>query len=77
MIWQKGYLDIHFIHTGKGNASFMVFPDGTTLLYDAGDAISGGKKPRYPSFESDSFTVGQIIHKYIKAFSLIKKSTML
>lgn len=35
--WQQGFLDIHFIETGRGNASFMVFPDGTTMLLDAGD----------------------------------------
>jgi hypothetical protein len=35
--WQKGYLDIHHISTGRGNAAFIVFPDGTTMLIDAGD----------------------------------------
>lgn len=35
--WQPGYLDIHHINTGRGDAAFMVFPDGTTLLVDAGD----------------------------------------
>ena len=36
--WTPGTLDIHQIVTGRGNAAFMVFPDGTTLLLDAGDA---------------------------------------
>ncbi|MDF0707881.1 MBL fold metallo-hydrolase [Flagellimonas okinawensis] len=35
--WQLGYLDIHHINTGRGDAAFMVFPDGTTMLVDAGD----------------------------------------
>lgn len=35
--WQPGFLDIHHINTGRGDAAFMVFPDGTTLLVDAGD----------------------------------------
>lgn len=35
--WQKGMLDIHHINTGRGDATFMIFPDGTTLLVDAGD----------------------------------------
>lgn len=35
--WQKGYLDIHHISTGRGNAAFLVLPDGTTMLIDAGD----------------------------------------
>ena len=36
--WTAGTLDIHQIVTGRGNAAFMMFPDGTTLLLDAGDA---------------------------------------
>ncbi|GLU42992.1 ComEC/Rec2 family competence protein [Allomuricauda sp. NBRC 101325] len=35
--WQPGFLDIHHINTGRGDATFMVFPDGTTMLVDAGD----------------------------------------
>lgn len=34
--WQSGYLDIHHINTGNGDTSFMVLPDGTSLLFDAG-----------------------------------------
>ena len=35
--WTSGTLDIHQIVTGRGNANFMMFPDGTTVLVDAGD----------------------------------------
>lgn len=35
--WQEGYMDLHHISTGRGNAAFIVLPDGTTLLIDAGD----------------------------------------
>jgi hypothetical protein len=34
-------LDIHQISTGRGNAAFFIFPDGTTLLVDAGAAGDG------------------------------------
>lgn len=34
--WQEGYLDIHHINTGSGDASFIILPDGTTMLFDAG-----------------------------------------
>lgn len=35
--WEPGMLDIHHISTGRGNAAFFIFPDGTTLLVDAGE----------------------------------------
>ncbi|MDC6366238.1 MULTISPECIES: ComEC/Rec2 family competence protein [Flavobacteriaceae] len=35
--WEEGFLDIHHINTGRGDAAFLIFPDGTTLLIDAGD----------------------------------------
>lgn len=35
--WEKGYLDIHHINTGRGNSAFFILPDGTTMLVDAGD----------------------------------------
>ena len=30
-------MDIHTIATGRGDATFIVMPDGTTLMIDAGD----------------------------------------
>lgn len=35
--WQKGYLDLHHINTGRGSSAFYIFPDGTTMLLDAGE----------------------------------------
>src|SRR5690349_5556509 len=35
--WSKGYLYIHHISTGRGNSAYIVMPDGTTLLIDAGE----------------------------------------
>ena len=34
--WTSGTLDIHQINTGRGDAAFMIFPDGTTMIFDAG-----------------------------------------
>jgi hypothetical protein len=34
--WSAGCLDIHHIATGRGNATFVILPDGTSLLIDAG-----------------------------------------
>ena len=39
--WTPGTLDFHQISTGRGNAALVVFPDGTTLLVDAGAAGDG------------------------------------
>lgn len=45
--WQEGYMDIHTIATGRGDATFIVMPDGTTLMIDAGD--NGKlKDPQHP-----------------------------
>jgi hypothetical protein len=35
--WQQGWLDLHHINTGRGNAAFYILPDGTTILFDAGE----------------------------------------
>ena len=34
--WREGVLDLHHINTGRGNATLVVMPDGTSLLIDAG-----------------------------------------
>nr|WP_314546071.1 hypothetical protein [uncultured Massilia sp.] len=39
--WQPGWLDIHHIATGRGNATFVLLPDGTSLLIDAGASLNG------------------------------------
>ena len=35
--WQRGELQIHFIHTGVAESILFIFPDGTTVLNDCGD----------------------------------------
>lgn len=48
--WTPGTLDIHQIATGRGNAALFVFPDGTTMIVDAGAVGDGmaiaGTDPR-------------------------------
>lgn len=43
--WREGELDIHHINTGRGEASLLVLPDGTSLLVDA-----SGKTVEEPPF---------------------------
>ena len=63
--WQPGLLDIHHISTGRGNATLMVLPDGTTLLMDAGasdDTLDVSFSPRPDA----SRRPGQWIARYIQ-----------
>lgn len=73
--WKEGYLDIHHINTGNGDAAFMVFPDGTTLLFDAGDLDEEAfQKKNAPllatsTFPDNSKTAGGWIADYISKVS--------
>jgi beta-lactamase superfamily II metal-dependent hydrolase len=69
-VWQKGYLDIHQINTGQGNATFAILPDGTTLLIDAG-AINTvnwrtGKPRNLPVKPTNQRQAGEWIARYIR-----------
>ena len=66
--WQKGYLDVHFISTGKGNAAFYVLPDATTLLIDLGDLLSSDNEKRADAVPDDSKTPAQWVAEYIYEF---------
>ena len=46
--WQVGYLDLHHINTGHGDAAFYIFPDGTTMLLDAGEMDPNGARINSP-----------------------------
>lgn len=61
--WTAGTLDIHQIVTGRGNAAFTRFPDGTTMLVDAGDA---GETPYADPRPDASRTPGQWIARYVR-----------
>jgi beta-lactamase superfamily II metal-dependent hydrolase len=63
--WTPGTLDIHQINTGRGNAAFLMLPDGTTLLVDAGNG--GNLPPRgTPPRPDDSRTPGEWIARYAR-----------
>ncbi|SOD97509.1 ComEC/Rec2 family competence protein [Spirosoma fluviale] len=69
-VWHTGQLDIHHINTGQGNATFMVLPDGTTLLVDAG-AINSldwrTNAPRnIPVKPNNSRQAGEWIARYVR-----------
>ena len=66
--WKPGELDIHFIHTGTSENTFMIFPDGTTMLLDCGHVKK--RKPGYaealPPMPSGERRAGEWVGRYIK-----------
>lgn len=63
--WQTGTLDIHQISTGRGNAGLYIFPDGTTMLVDAGELPV--KTPKHtPDRPDSSRPAGEWIVRYIR-----------
>lgn len=65
--WTPGVLDIHHISTGRGNATFFVLPDSTTLLLDAG-AVGDGILPEIEPHPDGSRTPGAWIVRYIRRY---------
>ncbi len=64
--WTPGTLDIHQINTGRGNAAFLMLPDGTTMLIDAGDG--GNLPPRgTPPRPDASRPPAEWIERYVRA----------
>jgi hypothetical protein len=64
-----GTLDIHQINTGRGNVALLVFPDGTTLLLDAGNG--GNPPPRgTPARPNASQPPAEWIARYARAMGI-------
>lgn len=66
--WQEGDLDINFIYTGRGESSFFIFPDGTSMLIDAGDWDPSIEEYPYmmPMFFDSSHRAGEQIADFIR-----------
>ena len=69
--WREGYLDIHQISTGRGNATFMILPDGTTMMVDAGDQgdTTHFRQEVMPGVPSSELSPAQWIARYVRHFS--------
>jgi hypothetical protein len=72
--WTEGSLYIHHISTGRGNASFFVMPDGTTMLIDAGEADPGfiasvAPLKAFPPRPDAAHSAGYWIADYIRHFA--------
>lgn len=69
--WTPGSLEIHHISTGRGNVAFILCPDGTTLLIDAGAQYPSGDEMHSEKFlispkPNGSMRPGQWIARYIE-----------
>jgi hypothetical protein len=63
--WRPGMLEIHQMSTGRGNSGLYIFPDGTTMLVDAGE--NARKTPRHtPDRPDASRPAGEWIARYIR-----------
>jgi hypothetical protein len=63
--WQPGVLEIHHIDTGRGNASFVIGPDGTSLVLDAGEAHSP-ERTMAPARPDATRRAGEWIVRYVR-----------
>ena len=66
--WRKGELELHFIHTGRGENCLYRLPDGTTILNDVGEFfrprwVTNGDLPLLPS---DKMLGGDWVSAYMK-----------
>lgn len=79
--WQEGYLDLHHINTGRGNAAFYILPDGTSLLFDAGEldptAARTTSKRNTPIRPDDSKRPYEWIASYIQRVGPLKEKTVI
>lgn len=71
-LWQEGVLDIHAISTGRGECFFYIFPDGTTMMVDAGDLynynLAEKEYPNTPTKPSESALPWQTQAAYVRYF---------
>ena len=79
--WSEGLLDIHHINTGRGNATFVVFPDGTSMLIDMGDMSETHprilSKRNAPAVPNRSKSPAQWVANYIRQFHPAKSAANL
>lgn len=64
--WRPGEFDIHFIHTGVGEQTFFIFPDGTTMLLDCGDTHHAKYMKDVPPMPDHSRYGGEWTSRYIR-----------
>ena len=75
-LWSEGCLDIHTISTGRGECIFIIMPDGTSLVVDAGEFSRESSEYKNVLQRPDSSTrPTEVYAKYILHF--LPKSNMI
>lgn len=64
--WKEGELEIHHIYTGRGESNFVIMPDGTTMLIDAGDYDPKGAWNMTEWLPDSSRRAGEWIARYVE-----------
>lgn len=71
--WEEGMLDIHTIATGRGNCQFLILPDGTTVMIDAGDFDGETYDNKYSPMRctvlEDTISTAKKIADYVKSIT--------
>lgn len=67
--WQEGCLDIHHLSTGAGDCMYIIMPDGTTMMVDAGNKIEEGES-KTGQLPNATKTTGEWIADYVNHFAV-------
>lgn len=67
--WEEGCLDIHAINSARGECTFLIMPDGTSLCVDAGEIPPGeSDHPRVDPKPSNDVRAYKVYAEYIKRY---------
>lgn len=75
--WAEGCLDIHAINSGRGECTFYIMPDGTTMCVDAGEiGPNAGEHSKVDQKPNANIRPFRVYGEYIKYFLPGKVSYM-
>lgn len=70
--WRKGEMDIHLINSARGECNFVIMPDGTSIIIDAGEIGENeelvSRKPSDDSSDPLFARVYKVYTTYMKYF---------
>ena len=62
--WERGHFRINVLYNGMSESTFLVFPDGTSMLIDCGDYVFGGADA-LPHLPDDTRRAGEWIARFV------------